>query len=133
MSLIDNALVYFDEADISTSPASNVLKSPLVTDASRVSSSLNRIAKNPAGAYHINVVVNAAITGAEVVTLEDSADGSSWAAVTGGVITVGAAAAGSTFSIPMPLITRQYTRLAETVGTVGVISAFIAPQVSTDQ
>lgn len=133
MSLIDNALVYFDEADISTSPTSNVIVFPTVTDSSRVSSSLNRIAKNPAGAHHLNVVVNADITGVEVVTLEDSADGSSWAAVTGGVITVGAAVAGSVFSIPMPLITRKYTRLAETVGTVGIISAFIAPQVSTDQ
>lgn len=129
--MLDEKLIYLDSADIATSPVSNVIKFNAATDLT-LTNELPRIAKNVRGANHLNVVVNAPITGSEVVTLEDSADGSSWAAVPGGVIPVGAAAQGDVFSILVPLSTRIYTRVAETVGTVGVISVFLGPQVSKD-
>lgn len=116
----DAKLKYFDQADISTSPTSDVVKFPASGDESRTGVG-NRVADNVSGAIYLNVQVNADITGAEVVTLEDSADGSSWAA-TDCVITVGAASAGDHFSKAIPSTLRQYTRVAETIGTVGTIT-----------
>lgn len=119
----DNKLVFFDNADIATSPTSNVIEVAAASIPARTGTE-HGYAKNVSGAIYLNVIVNADITGAEVVTLEDSADGSSWAA-TSTVITVGAALAGEVFSMPIPADVRDYMRVVETVGTAGTITVFL--------
>lgn len=119
----DATMVFFENADIATSPASNVIQVAASGDTSRVGA-LHRFAENVGGAIYMNVIVNSAITGLEVVTLEDSADGTTFAA-TSAVINVGAATAGSVFSIAIPSDVRNYLRAAETVGTAGKITVFL--------
>jgi len=116
----DKLLKFFDEADISTSPTSDVIRFPESADTA-LTGALPRIADNMNGAFFFNVEVNADITGAEVVALHDSADGSSYAATTTS-IAVGAASAGDVFSMAIPSTVRAYLKAVETVGTAGTIT-----------
>ncbi len=119
----DKKLTFYDNADIATSPVSDVIQVAAASD-SAITGALHKYPNNISGATHLNVVVNEDITGAEVITLQDSADGSTWAATTA-VITLGAAGAGTVRSIAIPDGVRNFMRVAETVGTAGVITCFL--------
>lgn len=131
--MIDNQLIYLEGADMSGTPASNVLVSPTPTVSGLTKAGVPRYAKNPSGAGYLNVKVTSAMTGALTVTLNDSADGVTYTAVTNGVITLpSGAAAGTIANIPIPMATRKYTKVVPSVATAGKFDAWIGVPMSND-
>lgn len=127
----DDILVFADNAAVN-GLTSNILQVPAATDPEKTGS-LHGYAKNVSGAIFLNVFVTSTIAGTEVVTLQDSADGSTFAD-TGAVITMPVNAdAGSVFSVAIPSNARNYIRIASSGGTSGNITAYLGQKESDAQ
>lgn len=120
----DSKLTFYDNADISGSPASDVIEVAAATD-SAITGALHKYPNNLSGATHLNVVVDTTLTGTETITLEDSADGSSWASTTAVIVLAAAAVAGVVRSIAVPDGVRRFMRVDEAGGSAGNITCFL--------
>jgi hypothetical protein len=113
----DLDMIYFD--NIVVTGTSNVLKD--------TAAGMN---PNVAGKLFWTTEIETDMTGTLVVTLQDSADGSSWAAVEGMTHTfaAGVAANAELYSRAVPVTTRQYTKVVTSGGSVGFISSYLSQQ-----
>lgn len=120
--MIDNALVYVENADISGGVTSNVIQFAAATDSSRTGS-LHRYSDGVNNAAHLNVHVHADIAGTENMLLQHSDDGSSWS--TAATVALTGKVAGDVVSVATPANLKNYSRIAKGSGTAGEYSAYL--------
>lgn len=116
MAYVDYDLEMFEDGLVA-SATSDVIKFPQTTESSTETNS---------PANYVNIEITGDTTGALTTTIQDSADNSSYAAVSGLAHTFASdAVAGTGVSLLLPVSVRQYMKAVNTTATGGTVSVWI--------
>lgn len=118
----DQALVYVENADISGTVTSDVLKFADATDSAKTGA-LHRYSDGINNAAHLIVHVHTDIEGTEAMLLEHSDDGSTF--TTAATVVLTGKEAGDVVSVATPANLKNYSRIAKGSGTAGTYSAYL--------
>lgn len=123
MSLIDKVTRFTEITGDTLLPASTNTPSTNVIDAG---TTLADLSGNYHGAGYVNVIVKTALTGACSVVVQDSADNSTFADVTGCEVALSGNAAGERFTVKLPKTTKRYIRTSVKYSTKPTAGSYIA-------